>query len=103
MLNDRAKQLPAEHPVVMELYNPLGQMYARKTGDPWRELGLYAFDFVTEGGRSCSALGTWKVQVGGVSFSKRLRIESIKTKTLEDRLIHAGEDLCCVKGLWMPA
>ena len=31
MLNDRAKQLPAEHPVVMELYNPLGQMYARKT------------------------------------------------------------------------
>ena len=47
MLNDRAKQLPAEHPVVMELYNPLGQMYARKT-QTRGELGLYVFDFVTE-------------------------------------------------------
>lgn len=26
MLNDRAKQLPAEHPVVMELYNPLANV-----------------------------------------------------------------------------
>lgn len=91
MLNDRAKQLPAEHPVVMELYNPLGQMYARKT-QTRGELGLYAFDFVTE---ADAPTGAWnvKAQVGGVSFSKRLRIESIKPNRLEDRLIHAGEDL----------
>ena len=81
MLNDRAKQLPAEHPVVMELYNPLGQMYARKT-QTRGELGLYAFDFVTE---ADAPTGAWnvKVQVGGVSFSKRLRIESIKPNRLK--------------------
>lgn len=80
MLNDRAKQLPAEHPVVMELYNPLGQMYARKT-QTRGELGLYAFDFVTE---ADAPTGAWnvKAQVGGVSFSKRLRIESIKPNRL---------------------
>lgn len=81
MLNDRAKQLPAEHPVVMELYNPLGQMYARKT-QTRGELGLYAFDFVTE---ADAPTGAWnvKVQVGGVSFSKRFRIESIKPNRLK--------------------
>ena len=81
MLNDRAKQLPAEHPVVMELYNPLGQMYARKT-QTRGELGLYVFDFVTE---ADAPTGAWnvKAQVGGVSFSKRLRIESIKPNRLK--------------------
>ena len=81
MLNDRAKQLPAEHPVVMELYNPLGQMYARKT-QTRGELGLYVFDFVTE---ADAPTGAWnvKAQVGGVSFSKRLRIESIKRNRLK--------------------
>ena len=81
MLNDRAKQLPAEHPVVMELYNPLGQMYARKT-QTRGELGLYVFDFVTE---ADAPTGAWnvKAQVGGVSFSKRLRIESIEPNRLK--------------------
>ena len=81
MLNDRAKQLPAEHPVVMELYNPLGQMYARKT-QTRGELGLYVFDFVTE---ADAPTGAWnvKAQAGGVSFSKRLRIESIKPNRLK--------------------
>ena len=81
MLNDRAKQLPAEHPVVMELYNPLGQMYARKT-QTRGELGLYVFDFVTE---ADAPTGAWnvKAQVGEVSFSKRLRIESIKPNRLK--------------------
>lgn len=65
----------------MELYNPLGQMYARKT-QTRGELGLYAFDFVTE---ADAPTGAWnvKAQVGGVSFSKRLRIESIKPNRLK--------------------
>ena len=65
----------------MELYNPLGQMYARKT-QTRGELGLYVFDFVTE---ADAPTGAWnvKAQVGGVSFSKRLRIESIKPNRLK--------------------
>ena len=56
-------------------------MYARKT-QTRGELGLYAFDFVTE---ADAPTGAWnvKAQVGGVSFSKRLRIESIKPNRLK--------------------
>ena len=56
-------------------------MYARKT-QTRGELGLYVFDFVTE---ADAPTGAWnvKAQVGGVSFSKRLRIESIKPNRLK--------------------
>lgn len=40
MLNDRSRMLPANHPVIMELYNPLGQFYLRKTQTKG-EAGLY--------------------------------------------------------------
>lgn len=81
MLNDRAGKLPASHPVVMELYNPLGQLYSRKT-ETKGELGVYVFDLPTE---VDAPTGAWnvKVQVGGVSFSKRLRIETIKSNRLK--------------------
>ncbi len=81
MLNDRLERLPKNHPVVMELYNPLGQVYARKT-QTQGQLGLYRFDFVTE---ADAPTGAWnvKTQVGGVSFSKRLRVESIKPNRLK--------------------
>lgn len=81
MLNDRAKTLPASHPVVMELYNPLGQLYLRQT-QTRGELGLYSFAMPTE---ADAPTGAWnvKVTVGGVSFEKRLRIESIKPNRLK--------------------
>ena len=81
MLNDRAKKLPANHPVVMELYNPLGQLYLRKTQTKG-ELGLYSFAMPTE---ADAPTGAWsvKVNVGGVSFTKRLRVESIKPNRLK--------------------
>lgn len=81
MLNDRAKKLPANHPVVMELYNPLGQLYLRKT-QTRGELGVYAFAMPTE---PDAPTGAWNVNVnvGGVSFTKRLRVESIKPNRLK--------------------
>lgn len=84
MLNDRAGKLPASHPVVMELYNPLGQLYLRKT-QTRGELGLYAFAMPTE---ADAPTGAWNVNVnvGGVSFTKRLRIESIKPNRLKINL-----------------
>ena len=48
MLNDRAKKLPANHPVVMELYNPLGQLYLRKT-QTRGELGVDVYKRQTTG------------------------------------------------------
>ena len=81
MLNDRTHQFPKRHPVVMELYNPLGQLYARKT-EKKGELGIYTFAFATE---NDAPTGAWhlKAQVGGVTFTKRVRIESIKPNRLK--------------------
>lgn len=97
MLNDREKILPANHPVVMELYNPLGQLYLRKT-QTQGQLGVYAFDMPTE---PDAQTGAWNVsvQVGGASFSKRLRIESIKPNRLKidlavpEKVLLTGEPL----------
>lgn len=84
MLNDAARKLPAGHPVTMELYTPLGQLYVRKT-QTQGELGLYAFPLATE---ADAPTGAWnaKVTVGGVSFTKRLRVESIKPNRLKINL-----------------
>lgn len=81
MLNDRSGRLPSNHPVTMELYTPLGQLYAKKT-QTLNELGLYTFDFPTE---EDALTGAWHVsaQVGGATFTKSLRIETIKPNRLK--------------------
>lgn len=96
MLNDREKQLPTNHPVVLELRNPLGQLYARQSQSRG-ELGLYTFHLPTD---SDVPTGAWTatVQVGGVNFEKRLRIEAIKPNRLKislpmpDKPLLIGED-----------
>lgn len=81
MLNDRLGTLPAGHPVIMELTNPLGQSYLKKTQTKG-EMGVYAFAMPTE---SDAPTGAWNVsvQVGGVTFSKSVRIETIKPNRLK--------------------
>lgn len=97
MLNDKAKALPERHPVVMELYNPLGQLYAKQSK---REsaMGVYRFDFPTVGD---VPTGAWniKAQVGGVTFTKRLRVESIKPNRLKIDLSTSGEILTSGKSM----
>lgn len=84
MLNDRDALLPAEHPVVMELHNPLGRLYTRKVQTKG-VMGVYVFDVPTE---ADAPTGAWNVtmSVGGVSFSKRVRIEAIKPNRLKINL-----------------
>lgn len=97
MLNDRAGLLPADHPVALELYNPLGQLYSRKVQTKG-EMGLYVFDLPTE---ASVPTGAWNLQVsvGGVSFSKRVRIETIKPNRLKinlaipEKVVLKGEPL----------
>lgn len=81
MLNDRAGSLPANHPVTLELFNPLGQLYATQT-QTTGEMGLYTFAVATE---SDSPTGAWsaKVTVGGVSFNKKIRVETVKPNRLK--------------------
>ncbi len=81
MLNDRANSLPKDHPVTLTLFNPLGQEVNRlvKTSGT---LGLYAFNIPTA---EDAPTGIWSAQVnvGGVTFSKNLRIETIKPNRLK--------------------
>ena len=81
MLNDRTGKIPANHPVTMELYNPLGQLYLTRTQTK-NELGLYTFAIATE---EDSPTGSWniKANVGGATFWKNIRIETIKPNRLK--------------------
>ncbi|MCC8035974.1 MAG: hypothetical protein LIO77_08620, partial [Rikenellaceae bacterium] len=81
MVSDRDGTLPADHPVVLELYNPLGQQYVRRVA-PQGSYGIYSFEVPTD---PDVPTGSWeaKVTVGGIEFSKRLRIESIKPNRLK--------------------
>lgn len=80
-LFDRDKSLPEDHPVVMEFYSPQGQLY--RTLKPEKSLGgFYAFKIETE---ENIQTGPWqaKVLVGGVTFSRTFRIETVVPNRLK--------------------
>ncbi|MDE7356580.1 MAG: hypothetical protein K2N21_07450 [Rikenellaceae bacterium] len=84
MLNDRDGKIPADIPVIMSLYTPAGQLYASRTQTKG-SMGTYAFSFATE---PDAATGNWtaQVNVGGATFKKRIRIETIKPNRLKIEL-----------------
>ncbi len=81
MLGDRASILPKEHPVTIEIRNPLGQVYARRTTSHG-EMGLFAFNIPLS---PDVPTGAWsaKITVGGASFSKILRVETVMPNRLK--------------------
>ncbi len=84
ILEDVANNLPQSHPVVLELYNPTGQLTARKVSS--NDIGnMYRFDFITE---SDAPTGNWlaKAKVGGATFTKTIKIETIKPNRLKVNL-----------------
>ncbi|MCB0495061.1 MAG: hypothetical protein KDC79_02905, partial [Cyclobacteriaceae bacterium] len=84
ILTDMSKDLPKQHPVVMELYNPNGQLTYRKVSS--NAVGdMYRFDFVTD---SDAPTGNWqaKAKVGGAQFFKTVKIETIKPNRLKVNL-----------------
>lgn len=84
MLEDRQKLLPAGHPVTFELFNPLGQLVQRMTRTSG-ENGFYDFSTATA---PDAPTGNWsgRVTVGGSSFSRIFKIESIKPNRLKINL-----------------
>src|SRR5690606_16836308 len=76
ILEDKQKLLPANHPVILELFNPKGQLETRRV----RTEGvgnMYGFRIPTA---SEVLTGNWqaKVKVGGAEFSERVKIETVK-------------------------
>ncbi|RZS99089.1 alpha-2-macroglobulin family protein [Aquimarina brevivitae] len=81
MLNDKANKLPKGHPVKFELRDPYGKPVYQETKINGLN-NLYTFTVSTE---DDAPTGNWqaKVNVGGASFTKSLKIETIKPNRLK--------------------
>ncbi|MDH5366879.1 MAG: MG2 domain-containing protein [Cyclobacteriaceae bacterium] len=84
ILENLENKLPENHPVVMELHNPNGQLAFRKIRS--EAVGnIYRFDFITE---HDAPTGNWQAtaKIGGASFHKTVKIETIKPNRLKINL-----------------
>ena len=84
ILEDREKRMPDKHPVALEIYNPKGQFYTKMISTQGMN-GFYTFDVPTQAG---DPTGLWNayIKVGGTTFHKGLRIETIKPNRLKINL-----------------
>jgi len=83
-LEDKAKTLPANHPVTLELRNPRGQLVQTLTNS--KPVGqFYAFELQTA---ADAPTGNWNATalVGGASFSKTLKVETVMPNRLKIEL-----------------
>ena len=84
ILEDREKRIPDKHPVALEIYIPKGQFYTKMISTQGMN-GFYTFDVPTQAG---DPTGLWNayIKVGGTTFHKGLRIETIKPNRLKINL-----------------
>ena len=84
ILGDRDKRVPDDHPVTMELYNPMGQLHSRTVCGKGSD-GFYPFIATTS---ADDPTGTWNAyfKVGGATFHKALHIETIKPNRIKINL-----------------
>lgn len=95
ILEDQEKRIPSTHPVSIELFNPSGQFYTKQISTNGMD-GFYTFHIPIG---ADDQTGVWNayVKVGGTSFHKSLRIETVKPNRLKINLklpsevIKAGE------------
>ncbi|HSQ34858.1 MAG TPA: MG2 domain-containing protein, partial [Candidatus Binatia bacterium] len=81
VLFDRDRVLPKEHPVVMEWYNPKGQLM--RTLKPARSLDIFhSFRVETD---EAAPTGNWKARVliGGMVFEQKMKIETVVPNRLK--------------------
>ncbi len=81
ILEDKNGVLPKDHPVSFELTNPSGQVVDRQTF--YASLnGMYVYEGHTE---KQAPTGNWRIKahVGGLIFSKVLKVETVKPNRLK--------------------
>ena len=91
ILEDREKKIPQNHPVSLELYNPKGQFYTKLVSTDGIN-GFYTFSIPTN---PDDLTGFWNVyvKIGGASFHKALRIETVKPNRLKINLDIPGNKI----------
>ncbi|MDL2282630.1 alpha-2-macroglobulin, partial [Parabacteroides sp. OttesenSCG-928-G06] len=89
MLEDREGRIPDSHPVSFEMYNPRGQFYNKQIATKGVN-GFYTFQVATDAN---DPTGLWNgyVKVGGASFHKSFRIETVKPNRLKINLKLPGD------------
>ncbi|MBO3698558.1 alpha-2-macroglobulin [Roseivirga sp. E12] len=81
MLEDADANLPKDHPVVMELVDPSGNVKVRRV-ETGSLNGFYHFPLKTQ---DDAPTGNWlaRVKIGGTEFTKRIKIETVKPNRLK--------------------
>ncbi|MDR0712372.1 MAG: alpha-2-macroglobulin [Prevotellaceae bacterium] len=89
ILHDAEKRIPENHPVSLELYNSRGQFHSKQIALQSVN-GFYAYSVATH---ADDPTGLWNayVKIGGTSFHKSFRIETIKPNRLKINLSLPGE------------
>lgn len=84
IVEDKQRTLPKNHPVTMELYTPMDQLYETKTLTK-NFNGIYTFHTKTQGD---APTGSWsaKFKVGGQTFHHTVNIETIKPNRLKIKI-----------------
>ncbi|RED48743.1 alpha-2-macroglobulin family protein [Seonamhaeicola aphaedonensis] len=97
MLNDKANTLPNEHPVKMEITNSNGKLvYKHITRDHINR--FYKFTVPTSAEDKTGNYNA-KVSVGGASFNKTLKIETVKPNRLKIKIDFEDDMLTATKPL----
>ncbi len=100
ILEDRERRIPDKHPVALEIYNPKGQFYTKMVSTQGMN-GFYTFHVPTQ---PDDPTGVWNayIKVGGSSFHKSLRIETIKPNRLKINLVLPGKLKAEDKEVYIP-
>ncbi|HPE61692.1 MAG TPA: MG2 domain-containing protein [Thiolinea sp.] len=91
VLQDRDQTLPTRHPVTLQLFDPAGRLRQTLTGN--QPTGpFYPFTLKT---RETDPTGDWLVKavLGGSTFDKRLKIETIRPNRLKVELDYGTDRL----------
>ncbi|GAA4111013.1 MG2 domain-containing protein [Aquimarina addita] len=97
MLNDNANKLPSNHPVKFELRDPYGRVTYQKI----KRKGVNNFYNFTVSTTDDAPTGNYQasVHVGGVSFHKEIKIETIKPNRLKIKTTFGDEVLNANKNI----
>ncbi|HOS83944.1 MAG TPA: MG2 domain-containing protein [Bacteroidales bacterium] len=91
ILEDKNKSLPPNHPVIFELYNPENQL-SQRIVKSINTNGFYSFRIQTP---ADAPTGNWtaKCKVGNSTFSKTLKIETVKPNRMKINLTYPSKIL----------
>jgi len=96
ILEDKENTLPSKHPVTFEFYDPKGQLQQRNTTS---EHTGHIYSFYTKTDPDAPT-GNWraKIQVGGATFTKTIKVETIKPNRLKINLDFGKDELSAADG-----